>query len=48
MFGSDWPVVLVACSYKRWADIVRSWISPLSEAEQRSIMKDSAIAAYSL
>ena len=48
MFGSDWPVALVACPYKRWADIVRTWINPLSEAEQHCVMKDSATAAYLL
>jgi L-fuconolactonase len=48
MFGSDWPVVLVACGYKRWADTVRSWIAELSPAEQLSIMAGSATMAYSL
>lgn len=48
MFGSDWPVLSVACSYKRWADLVRSWIAALSPAEQLSIMGGTAKAAYSL
>ena len=49
MFGSDWPVILsVACGYKRWADLVRSWIAALSPAEQLSIMGGTAKAAYSL
>jgi len=48
MFGSDWPVVLVACGYKRWVDTVRSWISELSTAEQLSIMSGTAKLVYSL
>jgi len=48
MFGSDWPVILVACSYKCWADTVRSWIAELSPAEQLSIMGGTAKMAYSL
>jgi L-fuconolactonase len=48
MFGSDWPVIQVACSYKRWAETVRSWIVELSPAEQLSIMSGTAKMAYSL
>jgi L-fuconolactonase len=48
MFGSDWPVVLVASDYKRWADMVRSWISELSATEQSSVMGCTAKLAYSL
>jgi len=48
MFGSDWPVILVACSYKCWADTVRSWIAELSPADQLSIMGGTAKMAYSL
>jgi len=48
MFGSDWPVILVACDYKRWTDIVHSWIAELSPAEQLSIMGGTARLAYSL
>jgi L-fuconolactonase len=48
MFGSDWPVMLVACDYIRWVNIVLSWISELSATEQVAIMADTAKAAYSL
>jgi L-fuconolactonase len=48
MFGSDWPVILVACDYKRWAEMVRSWISEMSAAEQAFIMGGTAKLAYSL
>lgn len=48
MFGSDWPVILVACDYKRWADMVRSWINELSPAEQTAVTGGTAKAVYSL
>jgi L-fuconolactonase len=48
MFGSDWPVCLVACGYARWAALVREWIAPLSSAEQARIMGETAAAAYGL
>lgn len=48
MFGSDWPVLLVASSYTLWADSVRSFISHLSPAEQDRIMGGTAIEVYKL
>jgi L-fuconolactonase len=48
MFGSDWPVCLVASAYKRWHDLIREYISPLSSDEQVAIMGDNAIRAYKL
>jgi L-fuconolactonase len=48
MFGSDWPVVLVASSYKRWADTVRRMIGSLSTEEQNWIMFRTAVEAYRL
>jgi L-fuconolactonase len=48
MFGSDWPVCLVACDYARWRDVVSGFIAALSPAEQAAVMSGSAIKAYSL
>ncbi len=48
LFGSDWPVCLIASGYKRWADTVREWIAPLSEDEQRQILGETAIRVYGL
>ncbi|MCK5802914.1 MAG: amidohydrolase family protein [Lentisphaeria bacterium] len=48
MFGSDWPVCLVACDYARWLGIVKDVIAELSEDEQASILGRSAVAAYKL
>ena len=48
MFGSDWPVCLVASAYKRWHDLICEYIQPLSSDEQAAIMGDTAIRAYKL
>lgn len=48
MFGSDWPVLTLASSYKQWSDIVRSLIAALSADEQELVSSGSAIEAYRL
>ncbi len=48
MFGSDWPVVTVASSYKRWTDTFRSLVAELSADEQTRIGGGTAIEAYRL
>lgn len=48
MFGSDWPVCLLACEYARWHKLVSSWIKKLSSAEQSRILGGTAIEAYQL
>lgn len=46
MFGSDWPVSLVACSYRRWVEIVQRAVSELSLPEQEAIFCRTARKAY--
>lgn len=48
MFGSDWPVCLVACDYVRWHGIVRGFVSKLSAAEQACVLGSVAVEAYRL
>lgn len=48
MFGSDWPVLLLASSYPSWAGVVRRFISHLSSGEQDRIMGGTAIEVYKL
>jgi L-fuconolactonase len=48
MFGSDWPVCLVATSYKDWAQIVARFLMELSASEQQRIWSGAAIEAYGL
>lgn len=46
MWGSDWPVCLVAGSYGAVLQLVQDFISPLSAAEQAAIMRGNAAAFY--
>ncbi len=48
IFGSDWPVILLGSSYKRWVDIVQRAISHLSEYEQERIWGKTATEVYRL
>lgn len=48
MYGSDWPVCLLASPYKRWFDTVTAAVSKLSEAERTRILGGTAIEAYGL
>ncbi len=48
MFGSDWPVCLVASSYQRWVDVVKEFARDLSTSEQRQLFGETAIAVYRL
>ncbi len=48
MFGSDWPVMLVAAPYGKWLDIVKAEIASLSRAEQDRILGGTAREAYKL
>jgi L-fuconolactonase len=48
MFGSDWPVCLVATGYAQWAQVVRNWVAPLSAHEQNEILGDVCSRIYRL
>jgi L-fuconolactonase len=48
MFGSDWPVMLVACPYARWVETVQDWTGKLSPDEQERIWSMTAKEAYNL
>lgn len=49
MFGSDWPVCLLRMeSYQKWAEMVRGWMSGLSEEESQAILHDNAVRIYGL
>jgi len=48
MFGSDWPVCLVACEYARWRAVAAEMTSTLSEAERREFWSGTATRAYGL
>ncbi len=48
MFGSDWPVCLVASSYSRWLDLVRKAISKLDPSDQDMILCSNAQRIYNI
>jgi len=48
MFGSDWPVCLLAASYQRVHRIVREWSAQLSAHEQAALWGGTAIQTYGL
>jgi L-fuconolactonase len=48
MFGSDWPVCLLAASYKQTLDIVLDYFSSFSEEEQQKVFGQNAVRFYNL
>lgn len=48
MFGSDWPVCLVAGNYKKVKELVTNFIATLSPNEQTAIMGKNAVKFYNL
>ena len=48
MFGSDWPVCLVAASYKSTLEIVKEYFSSFSQTEQEMFFNKNATQFYKL
>jgi len=48
LFGSDWPVVKLAGTYRRWLDAARGLLSALSPDERDAIFHHNAFRAYRL
>ncbi|MGM8362491.1 amidohydrolase family protein [Flavobacterium sp. ARAG 55.4] len=48
LFGSDWPVCLVAGNYTKTKELVTQFIAKLSSEEQAAIMGGNAIKFYNL
>lgn len=48
MFGSDWPVCLLAISYGHWVELVTQEIGKLSTDEQERVWAGTAQEAYQL
>ena len=48
MYGSDWPVCLLASNFKDTLDILKYYISSFSENEKNKVMSLNAIKAYNL
>ncbi|MCX6212333.1 MAG: amidohydrolase family protein [Bacteroidetes bacterium] len=48
MFGSDWPVCLVASTYSKWLNLVQNYFNTFSSSEQEAIFAGNAIKFYKL
>ena len=48
MYGSDWPVCLVAAGYARWFELVAGFAARLSAEERDRVLGGTAIEAYRL
>jgi L-fuconolactonase len=48
MFGSDWPVCLLASSYGKWFETARNCLAGLSAAEKDLVFGEVATKIYSL
>jgi L-fuconolactonase len=48
MYGSDWPVCLVAASYEQQFGIVQQYITQLSSSEKQQVMGRNAETFYNL
>jgi L-fuconolactonase len=48
MFGSDWPVCLLATVYAKWHDVVDRFCEKLSTDERASVFGGTAIEVYGL
>ena len=48
MFGSDWPMCLVAVTYVRWCELIRDFVSQLGDGERESVLGNTAAEAYRL
>jgi len=48
MYGSDWPVCLIAASYEEMMDIVKNYFSSFSKDEQEKFFGLNAVTFYNL
>jgi L-fuconolactonase len=48
MFGSDWPVSLLACTYDKWIEVVQRSTACLSDSERDRLFGGTAKEAYRL
>ena len=48
MFGSDWPVCLVASTYSKWLNTVQNYFNTFNQNEQEAFFASNAIKFYKL
>jgi L-fuconolactonase len=48
MYGSDWPVCLVASSYSKWLQTIKNYFASYSAEEQEKVFSSNAVKFYNL
>lgn len=48
MWGSDWPVLELAASYRDWWDDTQTLLSPLNTSERSAVLGGNAVRVYRL
>lgn len=48
MFGSDWPVSLLACAYEKWIEVIERSTASLTSSERDRLFGGTAKEAYRL
>jgi L-fuconolactonase len=48
LYGSDWPVLTTATTYRAWSDTVTASLASLDPAERGRVMRDNAVSVYGL
>ncbi len=48
LYGSDWPVCLLASTYQQQLSIVEDFLHPLSPSEKQGILGENAVQFYNL
>ena len=48
LFGSDWPVCLIASSYQRWVSVMEEYTAPFSNDEKEKFWGKNAMDVYHL
>jgi L-fuconolactonase len=48
LFGGDWPVVKLACGYRRWLELAREFTAHLTPSAQAAIFHGNATRIYRL
>jgi L-fuconolactonase len=48
MYGSDWPVCLVASSYSKWLQTIKDYFASYSAEEQEKVFSSNAVKFYNL
>lgn len=48
MYGSDWPVCLLAATYKQQLDVLEEYLSGMSSGEKHKVMHENAIRFYNI